>query len=163
MTTLTDMIYSNSFMDLLVRSYFLSQEQIQQLPPEEARGLVLNTQYSVLYLKRTAEIDNLSEMFPYNTIPKLFMPLDTQPLEASGIRQVQTQPILNLSGSGVLLGFIDSGIDYTHPAFLDSSGHSRILSIWDQTDRSGTPPVHLPYGSVYDKNEIDRALSSDSP
>ncbi|QNM09511.1 S8 family peptidase [Wansuia hejianensis] len=163
MVTLTDMIYSESYMDFLIRSYFLSQEQIQQLPPEDARTLVLNTQFSALYLRRSDRTENLSETFPYNTIPKLFMPLDTQPLEASGIRQVQNQSILNLSGSGVLIGFLDTGIDYTHPAFLDASGRTRIHSIWDQTDLTGTPPIHFPYGSVYGQEEINRALASDSP
>lgn len=36
------------------------------------------------------------------------------------------------TGSGVILGFIDSGIDITHPDFQDSLGNTRILAIWDQ-------------------------------
>lgn len=36
------------------------------------------------------------------------------------------------SGKGVIVGLIDSGIDYDHPDFRDVDGKSRILAIWDQ-------------------------------
>ena len=39
-----------------------------------------------------------------------------------------------LSGKGVIIAIIDSGIDFYLPEFLDSNGNTRILSIWDQTD-----------------------------
>lgn len=60
-------------------------------------------------------------------------------------------------------GFLDTGIDYRHPAFLRSNGQSRILSIWDQTDRTGTPPPQFPYGSLYEKSDLDDALRSRDP
>ena len=56
-----------------------------------------------------------------------------------------------------------TGIDYRHPAFLRSNGQSRILSIWDQTDRTGTPPPQFPYGSLYEKSDLDDALRSRDP
>lgn len=163
MASLTEAIYSDDYMDLLVRSYVFDQEPFQQLGLEDSHRLLLNSQYSVLYLRRSAHRDILSETFPYNTIPKLFMPLDTQAVEAAGIRQVQNQPVLSLKGRGVLTGFIDTGIDYTHPAFRNSLGRSRIISIWDQTDTGGTPPEFFPYGSVYSQEDIDRALNASDP
>ena len=37
-------------------------------------------------------------------------------------------------GRGVIVGLVDTGVDFTHPDFLvDSLGRSRILFLWDQT------------------------------
>ena len=55
----------------------------------------------------------------------------------------------DLTGKGVLVAVIDSGIDYLHPDFQASDGTSRILYLWDQ-DRD----------TVYTKEEINEALSA---
>ncbi len=44
------------------------------------------------------------------------------------------------TGRGAIVGFVDTGIDWRHPDFLeDDLGRSRILYIWDQTV-TGTGP-----------------------
>lgn len=46
-------------------------------------------------------------------------------------------------GSGVIIGIVDTGIDYTSPVFRKSDGTTRILGLWDQTlpeDPSVLPP-----------------------
>lgn len=55
--------------------------------------------------------------------------------EASCITQVQRDEPgnLQLTGRGVLIGIVDSGVDYRHPAFLTADGKSRILRLWDQS------------------------------
>ena len=50
-------------------------------------------------------------------------------------------------GKGVIVGIIDSGIDLTHPAFLDANGESRVLYVWDQDDATGPGPTEI--GSTY--------------
>lgn len=99
----------------------------------------------------------------YPFVPKLFTPLSTVSLENSGIIQVQTQPYLNLSGQGVLIGFLDTGIDYTHPAFLDSAKRTRITGIWDQTIQDGARENPFRYGTLYSREQIDEALQSENP
>lgn len=42
----------------------------------------------------------------------------SQMLEETGVARVQRQPALSLYGNGVMIGFIDTGIDYTLPAFF---------------------------------------------
>lgn len=84
-------------------------------------------------------------------------------LDKSGIRKVQSNPRLALFGNGILVGIIDTGIDYRHPAFRSNDGSSRILSIWDQTIHDGRPPEGFPYGTEYNKETINLALNSENP
>ena len=101
--------------------------------------------------------------YPYNSVPKCYTLLDTQALEQSGIIQVQNYPTLNLQGSGVLIGFIDTGIDYQNPIFRNLDGSSRIVGIWDQTIQDGQPPEGLSYGTEYTQEQIDAALRGENP
>ena len=77
----------------------------------------------------------------------------------SCIESVQETPF-NLTGKGCILCVIDSGIDYSHEAFVGSDGRSRILEIWDQSIESRPDKVPEGYniGSLYTKEDIDRAL-----
>ena len=80
--------------------------------------------------------------------------------EASCITQVQRDEPgnLRLTGRGVLIGIVDSGVDYRHPAFLTADGKSRILRLWDQSI-PGNPPEGYAIGTEYTNEEINEALS----
>lgn len=97
-----------------------------------------------------------------NFFPKIMSPLDSQSNEESGITQILNQPFLNLSGRGVIIGFIDTGIDYTKEAFQFEDGSSKILSLWDQTIE-GNRPDDIYFGSVYTQEDINAALNSEDP
>ncbi len=49
------------------------------------------------------------QTYNYVSIPKLYTTLDTSSMEASGILKLINQPVLDLDGRGVLIGFIDTG------------------------------------------------------
>lgn len=66
-------------------------------------------------------------------------------------------------GNGVLLGFVDTGIDYRHPAFKGKDNTTRIVSIWDQTINSQGYPEGLYYGTEYSREQINAALQSPAP
>ena len=66
-----------------------------------------------------------------------------------------------LTGEGVLVACIDSGIDYSHPDFRNSDGSSRILRLWDQTIQ-GNPPKGYFIGTEYTKEQIDEALKQEN-
>ena len=104
----------------------------------------------------------LMQLSPSGETPPGVAPFDPADLIASGITQVQRPP-LSLTGQGVILCFIDTGIDYQNPVFLDENGNSRILAIWDQTVQTGAPPDGLKYGSEYRREDINLALRSEDP
>ena len=78
-------------------------------------------------------------------------------LDAACIPPVRRENGLGLTGKGVLLGFVDSGLDLTHPEFLGEDGHSRVAVLWDMTG-AGTPPAGFRHGAVFSGAEIDAGL-----
>ena len=75
---------------------------------------------------------------------------------ASCINPLQTENY-NLFGEGVLIGVIDSGIDYSHPDFRNEDGTTRISALWDQTI-PGNPPEGFTIGTLYTREQINEAL-----
>ena len=78
---------------------------------------------------------------------------------ASCISLVQVPP-LSLTGRGVLVAVIDSGIDYKHQEFLNPDGSSRILYLWDQM-AVGTPPTGYTMGREFTQEDLNQSLSED--
>lgn len=69
------------------------------------------------------------------------------------------RPPWSLSGNGILIGIVDSGITLNHPDFLNDDGTTRVLALWDQT-ASGTPPTGYAVGMEWTKEQIDSALQN---
>lgn len=60
----------------------------------------------------------------------------------------------NVTGLGVVIGFVDTGIDVSHPDFTFPNGSTKILYVWDQT-LSGRPPVGFSYGYECNSGDIE--------
>ena len=127
-------------------------------------GKVLSGNYVVSYTNRAnmGKLSNEFNSYSIAAVPLVMGLLDRPNLEAAGIAQVQQQPYLSLRGGGVLLGLVDTGIDYTNPVFIYEDGTTKIRYLWDQTI-SGTPPNSFPVGTEYTAQEINQALRSDNP
>lgn len=97
-------------------------------------------------LNRIIELEGLQ----YIELPKILYTSAYDSNRASCIPSVWNN--YNLTGEGILVGFLDTGIDYTHNAFKDDEGNTRIEYIYD-----------LENGVVYDKNKINEALKSEDP
>ncbi len=123
----------------------------------------LNETHSLLHIKKSnMEPCDLGRQ-PYDSFPSLFTLSSKVGMERSGINSIQRVPQLGLFGSGIIIGVVDTGIDYLHPAFRNQDGTTRILSIWDQTEGSGRPPNDFTFGSEYSENHINTALRSEIP
>ena len=87
----------------------------------------------------------------------------------SCVNPVQRAP-LSLTGKGVLVAVLDSGVDYTHPEFRNADGTTRILAYWDQTgsgtspegsvQAAGGPPVGFHQGVEYTRAQMNEVLTS---
>ena len=127
-------------------------------------GQILSGRYVLGYIKR----QNFSHLEAalgagfVSSAAVVLGPLDRPDLEAAGIIQVQNQPYLNLKGRDVLLGFVDTGIDYTLPVFRYADGASKIRFLYDQT-AEGEPPRGFVLGTEYTAGEIDAALAAEDP
>lgn len=97
-----------------------------------------------------------------NGIPIILGLLGRSELEASGIIQIQQQPYLDLKGRGVIMGFVDTGIDYTQKVFQNEDGTSKIQFIYDQSI-PGTPPEGFPIGVEYTNQQINAAMAAENP
>ena len=70
----------------------------------------------------------------------------------------QSFPLL---GKGVLIGIVDSGIDYENPDFRNADGTTRILALWDQTLQNGKPPQGYHIGTEFTSEQINEALRTE--
>ncbi len=132
--------------------------------PELRLGTMLSGGYAVAYAPQERLYNIIVELGGeyINMFTTLFGLMGKESLDAAGITRVQQQTYLYLRGSGVLIGFIDTGIDYTKPAFLYEDGTSKIKYLWDQTIE-GTAPENMHFGAEYTQDMINEALKSDDP
>lgn len=130
--------------------------------------------YSSLGSIHTAEIP-LKQILAFAAQPEINKIESSQPIEVyndKGIQLIKADSVhhgflpdqVKYSGKDVLVGIVDTGIDFLHPDFMqkDDSTKSRITAIWDQTALNGTPPAGYTYGAAWDAAQIQAALSNPS-
>jgi len=123
---------------------------------------IINDQFAVLTIPqdRIRNLLNYSEV-EYIEVPKRAVYTATSNMTASCITAVQNNPPYRLTGEGVLLAIIDSGINYLHPDFRNEDGTTRIAYLWDQTI-SGNPPEGFVVGTQYTREQMNEALSTNN-
>ncbi len=62
------------------------------------------------------------------------------------------------TGRGVLVGVIDSGIDWRHDDFRNADNTTRIKAIWDAFGSGSAPPAGFAYGAQWTETQINTAL-----
>lgn len=165
--TCKEMILSNEFLDIIADYDVI--EEILDTSDIEYCYHAIDAGYGVANVRRSQVAPLSLGYYGYSAIPKLYglmqtgeRTFDASPLSAMGNIRVQNPP-LALQGSGVIMGFIDTGIRYQEDVFRREDGSTRIVSIWDQTIQMGEPPAGFLYGTEYRRADIDRALASADP
>jgi minor extracellular serine protease Vpr len=71
-----------------------------------------------------------------------------------------------LTGKKVIVAFLDRGIDYTHPDFINANGTTRIRMMWDMSNVNPNLPIcdpGQPAPIVYTQAQINNALKTNTP
>lgn len=153
-------IISEDYADFLI-GYYGNMSVFDQF--QDATVDIINAEFAVVHLPARQMTNSAVYEFGYSSIPSLFGLISRESLEASGVPQIRNLPNFNLLGQGVLMGIIDSGIDYTNPIFIQGDGTSRIELIWDQTVVSEDGEEFVDYGSEFTKEQLNEALQSEDP
>ena len=172
----SSLIVSEETGDYIIESNSLYFEQIQR--QDGVCISCVNDTWCILYTNYPGS-RNINIQQGYYSVPKLYGLMDTTSFDASGITATLNQPLLNVRGQGVLIGFLDTGIDYLREDFKMSDGRTRIAAVWDQTIQSvnyeedtgeaaGTEQYDrkqaqgmVQYGTVYTREVINAALAAE--
>jgi subtilisin family serine protease len=151
-------VISEDYLDLIFENSVLDFEK------EEGNITTINNMHSMMHVP-SQRIEKCSlKDYRYQVFQSLFSLESKISLEESGVIQVRNTPDFGFLGQGVLVGIIDTGIEYQHEAFQNEDKTSRILAIWDQTiNEGGEPPESFTYGTEYTQEMIDIALRSSNP
>jgi subtilisin family serine protease len=141
-----------------IADYELASDEV--LASSEICFIEIDKTYTAIYIPKYLVPEKSLDAYGYKVFVRLLGLMDEQSLEDSGVKKLRNISELNLRGQGVLIGIVDTGIDYTHKAFVNADGTSKIVSIWDQSIQSGNPPEGLYYGTEYTRDQINSALSS---
>ena len=156
---------SEDYADFITR-YYTSPQEFISLAGTDCINFV-NYQFAVVHLPLDSVRDLTLSTATYTAIPKLYSLLDLTSMDASGILAASELPALSNQGRGVMIGFIDTGIDYQNPLFLNPDGSTKILGIWDQTHGNGNivpgNTFRAQYGTQYTREQINLALFSENP
>ena len=172
----SSLIVSEETGDYIIEYNSLYFEQIQR--QDGVCISCINDTWCILYTNYPGS-RNINIQQGYYSVPKLYGLMDTTSFDASGITATLNQPLLNVRGQGVLIGFLDTGIDYLREDFKASGGRTRIAAVWDQTiqsvnyeedtgeaagteqyDREQAQGMVL-YGTVYTREDINAALAAE--
>lgn len=108
--------------------------------------------------------DAMPKCFGLLSVPSCCRMLSTPFLNASKVLMLRDIPGFDFEGEGVLVGFVDSGIDFLNPIFRYDNNTTKIVSIWDQSIPSDDHyPKDIYYGTEFSREQINQALNSPNP
>ena len=169
----TNSVASEDFADFIA-PYFTTPEEFIRSQGTDCIDFV-NSTLAVVYVPLSTVTPSTYTSYTYSAVPKLYSLLDVTSMDAAGITPAGELPVLNTQGAGVIVGFVDTGINYTDSLFRNVDGSTRIIGIWDQTNNSDNSnnienetvkpfsAFSALYGTQYTAEEINLALNSDNP
>ena len=169
----TNSVASEDFADFIA-PYFTTPEEFIRSQGTDCIDFVDST-LAVVYVPLSTVTPFTYTSYTYSAVPKLYSLLDVTSMEAAGITTASGLPALGNQGAGVIVGFVDTGINYMDPLFRNVDGSTRIVGIWDQTNNSDNSnsienetakpfsAFSALYGTQYTAAQINLALNSDDP
>lgn len=169
----THSVASEDFAEFIA-PYFTTPEEFIRSQGTDCIDFV-NSTLAVVYVPLSTVTPSTYTSYTYSAVPKLYSLLDVTSMDAAGITPAGELPVLNNQGAGVIVGFVDTGINYTDSLFRNVDGSTRIIGIWDQTNNSDNSnnienetakpfsAFSALYGTQYTAEEINLALNSDNP
>ena len=169
----TNSVASEDFADFIA-PYFTTPEEFIRSQGTDCIDFV-NSTLAVVYVPLSTVTPSTYTSYTYSAVPKLYSLLDVTSMDAAGITPAGELPVLNNQGAGVIVGFVDTGINYTDSLFRNVDGSTRIIGRWDQTNNSDNSnnienetvkpfsAFSALYGTQYTAEEINLALNSDNP
>lgn len=165
--TCKEKILSNEYADLITD--YVVADELSGTSPIDFCFHGIDDGYGVVNVNRNMVPPMSIGYYGYSAIPSLYGLMqiggdifNPENLAQTGSIRVQNPP-LSLQGSGVVVGFVDTGIRYELDVFKREDGTSRIMAIWDQTIQDGEPPEGFLYGTEYTRAQIDNALQNEVP
>lgn len=148
-------VLSEDYLDLVVDNSNINFEKdSENITP-------INNAHSMVHIPITG-LDKC--IYQYSIYQFLYSLQSRISLEQSGVFKVRNTLEYGFQGQGILIAIIDTGIEYTHQAFINPDNTTRIVSIWDQTiNDGGEIPEGFNYGTEYTQEMINEALNSNNP
>ncbi len=148
-------VLDNNYYDLIV------ENTIGQVYNEDVTPL--NETHHILHVS-TSKINICDpSQIPYYSLPELYTPIAIIDRNKANNESFQFHSEPAFHGKDIIIGILGTGIDYQHPAFLNNDKTTRIISIWDQSEQSGTIPAGFTFGSEYTRETINQALTLKDP
>lgn len=148
-------------------SAYLYVSGVPDIPVLESLGIKVTLQLDDILVVRIpfSSIPSLEELdfVRYIQIGTPVSPMMDKAREASRVDNVLAGDGLDMpyTGKGVVIGIIDGGFDYTHPAFCDEEGKLRIKRVWEQGSTGGQTPSGFGYGVELTTEEAIRSACAD--
>lgn len=124
---------------------------------------IIDDKYAIVSIPVNNSIDTIQKDIPAIVFIKrgYIYTLETiTVMTAANINLLHLDNPLSLFGNGVLVGLVDTGIDYLNPEFMFKNGETRIHRIWDQTLPTDRTNQNVPFGVEYTKEQITDAINA---
>ncbi|MFH1823826.1 MAG: S8 family serine peptidase [Candidatus Firestonebacteria bacterium] len=156
--TKVDLINNEQVINVIIKTNG-DTGNINNIKGIKINSVVKNIITASLPLSSIGDLSDLSNVIYIEAAKKCKLFLDAS-LPSALISPIKTT--YKYDGSGVIVGDVDSGIDFTHKDFRNTDGTTRIKFIWDQTlTKTGneSTPTNFAYGVEYTQTQIDAHLS----
>ena len=142
---------------------YISKDMLEQIKKfNDVSFTIIDNNFAIVF----APFNKILEIEPYVRdivsieIPTIYTLQQVSPVEASSAPLFHNNPFLELTGQGVIVGIIDTGIDYLNKEFIKEDDTTRILRIWDQSIEGDREVYEAKLGVEYTEAQINEAITA---